>query len=76
MRIFIFSRRRTRVFVFWLATFAVPPECKLVPLLYIVALPVVVLWITIPAVLFSATPLRSYEFQEFGAMPNGVADWT
>ena len=48
----------------------------LVPLLYIMALPVVVFWITIPAVLFSATGLRSYEFQEFGAMPNGVADWT
>ena len=48
----------------------------LVPLLYVMALPVVVLWITISAVLFSATGLRSYEFQEFGAMPNSVAEWT
>ena len=48
----------------------------LVPPLYIRGLLVVVLWITIPAVLFSATRLRSYEFQEFGAMPNGVTDWT
>ena len=45
------------------------------PLLYIMVLPVVVLWITIPAVLLSATGVRRYEFQEFGALPNGVADW-
>ena len=37
-----------------------------VPLLFIFALPVIVLWITIPAVLFSATGVRSYEFKEFG----------
>lgn len=75
-RIFDFNRRRMKAFVYWLGIFAVPSVCLLVLLLYIMALPVVVLWITIPAVLFLATGLRSYEFQEFGAMSDGVADWT
>ena len=76
MRIFKCDRRRTKAFAKWLFVFAIPPLCMSVPLLFIFALPVIVLWITIPAVLFSATGVRSFEFKEFGAMPDGAADVT
>ena len=75
MKVLQFNKGRSKSFVSWLAILLTPGLLMLVPVVNIFTLPVWVLWITIPATLFSVLGIRTYEFQEFGAMPKGTADW-
>ena len=74
MNVFQFNKRRSKSLVSWLAILLTPGLLMLVPVVNIFTLPVWVLWITIPATLFSVLGIRTYEFQEFGAMPKGPTD--
>ncbi len=74
MNVFQFNKRRTKSFASLLVVLLTPGLLILVPVVNIFTLPVWVLWLTIPAVLLSVLGIRSYEFQEFGAMPKGPTD--
>ena len=75
MNVLGFNKRRTKSFASWLAVLLAPGLLMLVPVVNIFTLPVWILWITIPAIPLTVLGIRSYEFQEFGAMPKGTADW-
>lgn len=74
MNLLQFNKRRSKSLVSWLAILLTPGLLMLVPVVNIFTLPVWILWITIPATLFSVLGIRTYEFQEFGAMPKGPTD--
>lgn len=74
MNLFQFNKRRSKSFALWLAILVTPGLLILVPIVNIFTLPVWVLWLTIPAIILSVLGIRSYEFQEFGAMPKDTAD--
>ncbi|MEE9294609.1 MAG: hypothetical protein V3W34_06585 [Phycisphaerae bacterium] len=69
-----FNKRRTKSLGSWLAILLTPGVLMLVPGVNLLTLPVWLLWLNIPAFLLSAVGIRSYEFQEFGALPKGPTD--
>ena len=75
MSVIQFNKRRTKSLASWLVMLLTPGLLMLVPVVNIFTLPVWVLWITIPAIPLTILGIRSYEFQEFGAMPKGIVDW-
>ena len=75
MSVLDLNKRRVKSFVSWLAILLTPGLLMVVPMVNIFTLPVWVLWITVPAIPLSVLGIRSYKFQEFGAMPKGTLDW-
>lgn len=75
MTMFQVNTRRTRSFLSWLAVLLAPGLLIYVPILNIFAIPVWFVWTNIPAILFTVTGVRTYEFREFGVIPKGLTDW-
>ena len=72
MNVLQFGKRRTRSFACGLAILLTLGLLMLVPVVSIFTLTAWVLWVTIPASPLSVLGIRSYEFQEFGAIPKGT----
>ena len=72
---FQLNKRRVKDFASCLSALLVPGLLMLVPVVNIFTLPVWVIWISVPALLFTILGIHPYEFKEFGAMPKGTVDW-
>src|SRR3990167_8105876 len=83
MKFFEFNSKRSKKYLLMLAIVLSPlilyavidEESPLAVLLLLVMIPMLFL-INIPAQLFTALGVREYKFEEFGALPKTLPDWS